>query len=260
VGVGAEIIAIRGAIDPNLQDWEQRYLVLVLTLGTAGLAFWIAAPLLTNESGNDLVPHGRAWLAVLLTVTGVVGQFAITDSLYNSSARARYDEVAKQRVQIERQLHIAEGDDADARAHLIVLARSMDSPDLTVRIIIARLGRLDDRVLSAARDESIDAENVNRKMAGASRVLNDVDESLTRSFKDRVRGLDGGERELLILAARRVISAVSSEMTSEVNETLAAQRFESACEAAGFQHCGPQVVRLKSIVTRAHAKDAHNRR
>jgi len=88
-GIAAEIIAIRGAIDPEIGDLDRRFLVLVLTAGAAGIAIWIAAPLLRAAGSGTRIHLGWREIAAALIIAVIAGQLAITESLDRAERGSR---------------------------------------------------------------------------------------------------------------------------------------------------------------------------
>lgn len=222
-GVVAEIIAIRGAIDPAVGDWERRYLVLVLTAGTAGLAIWIAAPLLRAATTGTGPWLGWRAVGIVMILTAVGGQLAITESLEHASARVALEDASKELTRASNELNDSERSESRARTQLISLARSVSRHDAVVAVVLSHLRRLDDRALhpirSAAPHEGLEAP---RLVDPAIKVLNSIDLSLQRKFGDKIAGLRRDERELLLLAQRRLFSAVASAIVSRA-EFLSAE-------------------------------------
>ena len=151
-GVIAEIIAIRGAIDPSVGDLGQRYLALVVTTGTVGLALWIAAPLLREATVGTRVWLGLREVVAVIGLAAVIGQVAITESLDHASARAALESAGERVTKVGRELNQAERTESAARTQLLHLAQSMRSTH-AMSAVILHLHQLDDRALAPVRTQ-----------------------------------------------------------------------------------------------------------
>ena len=230
-GVMAEVFAIRGAIDPaSIRDWEQRWIVFMLTTGTVGVAYWCALPLLRDDPESKWLRLGRPLLLLVLIAAAVAGQFTITDSLQNAQARVRYEGITNRSVRVSREARAAERGEAEYRARLINLARSSRSSGEVLRVVLLHLRQIDDGPLRIARKPGLTLETVDEEMTGAINALWRIDDRLERAFLKGVPNLSAEERQLLYLAEGRLIAAVEEEMASVSSNTLTFKELQRACE------------------------------
>ncbi|HSR94087.1 MAG TPA: hypothetical protein VLK56_04415 [Solirubrobacterales bacterium] len=235
-GVIAEIIAIRGAIDPSVGDLGQRYLAFVVTTGTVGLALWIAAPLLREATVGTRVWLGLREVVAVIGLAAVIGQVAITESLDHASARAALESAGERVTKVGRELNQAERTESAARTQLLRLAQSMRSTH-AMSAVILHLHQLDDRALAPVRTRGLNQANAEHRIQISFRRLNAISRSLERAFRDPIAGLSQADRELLLLAVQRLITAVAPAIDGREELAYAEAEYARACDAAAFLGC-----------------------
>jgi len=235
-GVVAEIIAIRGAIDPGIGDLGRRFLVLVLTAGTTGLAIWIAAPLLRTAASGTRIHLGWKEVAAVLTVAVIAGQFAITESLDHAEKRLTLRAASEQIARTSRELNQAEQIELEARTQLLSLARSTDS-DGTVAAVIFRLRQLDDQALGPVSYGNPGMSNAEHHVRARVQRMNTISADFERDIEAKIRDLAQPKRELLMVAWRRLISAVAPTIGDRETFFFATRQFKRACAEAAFLEC-----------------------
>jgi hypothetical protein len=87
------------------------------------------------------------------------------------------------------------------------------------------------------RDRNLNEGNADQRIDAGFRHLNSLSNRLERAFETRVEDLREADRELLLLAERRLISSVSPTIGDRVEFALAKDRYEHACRAAAFLGC-----------------------
>jgi hypothetical protein len=235
-GVVAEVIAIRGTIDPAVGDLERRYLVFVLMIGTAGLAIWIAAPLLRAAIGGTRIRLGWREVGIVLAVFGIVGQFAITDSLDQAAVRFELETASNRFERTSRELNRAEQAESAARTQLLELARSTSS-DRAVAVVVSHLHQLDDQALGPMRESNLNMGNAERHVRKGFRRLNAISRSLGHAIEVEIGGIGQAERELLVVAQRRLISATAPTIGDKEAFFFATKQFRRTCTKAAFLGC-----------------------
>jgi len=235
-GVVAEIIAIRGSIDPGVGDISRRYLVLILTAGTTGLAIWIAAPLLRTAASDTRIHLGWREVAATLVIAVIADQFAITESLDNAEKRLELKAASEQITRTSRELNRAEQIELTARTQLLSLARSAHS-DRAVAAVVFRIHQLDDQALGPVRYGRLDMDNAERHVRTGFQRMNAINVKFERDIETKIRDLGQAERELLMLAWRRLISAVAPMIGDSDAFFLARRQFKHACAGAAFLGC-----------------------
>lgn len=235
-GVVGEIIAIRGAIDPGIGDLGRRYLVLVLVAGTTGFAIWIAAPLVRTASAGTRIHVGWREAAAALMIAVIAGQFAITESLYHAEKRLTLKAASEQIARTSRQLNQAEQIELAARSQLLSLAHSSGS-DGVVAAVIFRLHQLDDQALGPVSYGELDMENAERHVRAGFQRMNAISADFERDNEAKIQDLSQPTRELLMLAWRRLISAVAPTIGGREASFFATRQFKRACAEAAFLGC-----------------------
>lgn len=235
-GVIAEIIAVRGVIDPSISDLGRRYLVLVLTAGTVGLALWIAAPLLREATAGTRIRLRLREVLVVIGLAAVVGQVAITESLDHASARAALDSTGERVTNASRELNHAERSESAARTQLVRLAQSIRSTH-AISVVILYLHRLDDQALGPLRTGDLSQANVEHRVQASFGRLNAISQGLERAFRAGLQGLSQANRELLLLAEQRLIKAVAPSIIGQEELAIAEERYAQACDEAAFLGC-----------------------
>lgn len=234
-GVFAEIIAIQGAIDPSVQDWERRYLALALTTGTAGLALWIAAPTLRQATEGTRFSWGALGIGTALALSAIGGQVAITESLDHASARVDLERASEEVREASRELNDAEQQEARNQAGLLSLAQATKSTR-SLSATIAHLHQIDDRVLTDFRDGTLNENNAEMRIELGFRQLNHISQNLEQIFM-RTPDLTVVQHELLLLQERRLISSVADVMGDREALLFAQLHLRRACDAATFLGC-----------------------
>lgn len=234
-GVFAEIIAIQGAIDPSVQNWERRYLVLVLTAGTAGLALWIATPTLQHATAGTRFRWGALGTGAALAISVIGGQIAITESLDHASTRINLERASEEIRQASRELNDAEQKEARNQADLLSLAQATQSTR-SVGAVLTHLHQIDDRVLFAFGDGTLNEENAEKRIGIGFRRLNNIGQNLEQIFS-RSPDLSAVQHELLLLQERRLISSIADVMGDREALLYADLRYRRACNTATFLGC-----------------------
>lgn len=235
-GVVGEIIAIRGAIDPEIGDFGRRYLVLVLVAGTTGLAVWIAAPLVRTASSGTGIHLGWRGVAAALMIAVIAGQLAITESLDHAEKRLTLKAASEQIAQTTRQLSQAEQIELAARTQLLSLAHSSGS-ETAVAAVIYRLHQLDDQALGPASYGELGMKNAERHVRAGFQRMNAISADFERDNEAKFQDLSQPTQELLMLAWRRLISAVAPTIGDREASFFATRQFKRACAEAAFLGC-----------------------
>jgi hypothetical protein len=230
-GLAAEVIAIRGAIEPaSVADWERSLLALAIMAGSVGLAIWILAPALDDGGGFSFVEKAAA--GALVVVLAVAGFWWIESSLGRANVSETYDAAAAARLEAARELRAAEGSDFAARADLILLAGSTKRPTSAVSTVVDALQGLEVGAYRRIR-RGVSPTNIEPRVQQAFGFVSAVDRRLRRGFRTGLTGLDDSEHLLLVLAERRMISAAKLVMTTAVKKTAAREEIESLCAPGG---------------------------
>lgn len=229
-GVIAEGVAIKGAIEPaSVHEFGQRYLTLVLTLGTAGLAIWAAAPLLERREGWVQMEAFRI-IGLVFLVVGI-GQLVIGNTLHQADTHARLSEASKREFESVRDLRRAEERSLMAKEHLISMASDSDHPRRSVAFVNQVAGRLDQARSTIQR--GLTAPNAVEQLNDAFDVLNGISGHIEVTIHNRFPDLGIVERSQLLLAERRLISTMGLVMSSAANQVLALRERNEVCEAVG---------------------------
>jgi len=234
-GVVAEGVAIKGSIEPaSVHDLGQRYLTGILTLGTAGLAIWAAAPLLERREGWVQMEPIRVIMVLVLAI--VVGQLVIGKTLQRAHAHAELGEAAQREFEAVRDLQRAEERNLLAREHLIVVARASEHPRPAVKFAHGLAVRLD--VARAKIQVGLTAPDAVAKLNDAFDLLNAVSRNSESELEKRVPGIRFVERDLFILAERRLVSTMGLVMSSAANQVLAQRERQEICDSVDSSEPG----------------------
>jgi uncharacterized membrane protein len=235
VCVVAEILAIRGVIDPDVNRFEQFWVVFTIVGGTvliAGLTVWT-----WREEGQQRASSVRQAVMQVGLVLGLVVLFAfaawgITESLDDVDARGRL-------VQAERQVQrttggLAEADRAVTNARTLLMSTlvEMRSDD---RVHLARhvqdeIAEIDDIVQPVLRDRQPRPAIVNQAekaiQAPISRLRDPFYETLGTKNPDP-------EEHLAALAVDRLVLAEQVRLAAKDTSARARRRHAQACEDLG---------------------------
>jgi hypothetical protein len=250
-GVVAEVVAIRGAIDPSVSRLELRYLVFVVVAGTIGIAVWTAIPWISKGAvprqtyarlgqRRTLVLVGLVLMAAL-----VVAQLSITESLDRASARRALNEASREYLEANRQLNAAERTVTSARAALLSTG-ARTAPWIRRRLepVLARhLERLD-QASNPVLAENVDpdapkrtAELVQSRLDAAVKKHNELALNLEDALSEGNPRVPTPHRTLVQLAVLRLRAAEVERLVASLNALRATERFREACNDAQFLNC-----------------------
>ena len=243
-GVAAQLIAIRGAIDPSISRFETRYLVFVVVVATVGLALWTAVPWVAPPRRSSWRAAGwRRWgsiaLGLSVIVAGLIGaQLAITESLDHAEARIAFVDASEEFQRARDAYNKADSDVLAARAELLSVV-SDAAPNARRRLapVIARhLEAVDDAVSPVTRENLSGPPRTQQLVKGrldaAFARLNDVTGELHQALDAGEPRIPEWQRLLVQLALRRLSSVEASRLVSVVNDLGAAEAFREACNDA----------------------------
>lgn len=253
-GVAAEIMAIRGSIEPNISRFEQRFVVFVLVAGTIAIALVSAAPWVSQFRRQARVSAIRAhdetqsylgrrtetylgwrwaWPVAIIVGGSLFAQVAITNSLDDANARDGWNEASQRLQRTNRTLDNAEAAADTARGSLLTTGRHV-RPALRRRAGPAIASYLD--VLGASPcNPSLYRLSEKASQVAASAAISCVHDAAQRftttirSTGDSGRTADG---ELLRLAGNRVMRTAVTRVVALENAGIAKRIYDEACDAA----------------------------
>lgn len=238
-GVVAQIIAIRGAIDPtSVSRLEQRFLVLVVTVGTLAIAGWTAGPWLNDLPRRSVVKDVALFSAILACV---VAQLAITASLDRSAARRALDSAVEDLD--ERRATESRSRTQLASARMTVRATTDEISAAVRPAAVPRLRTAVAVYLDIADSAEPSDDDLRGRPSELTRAFRRTHDELEQAQGRLLGALDRvnaavDEVDLMDEITDRLDEAVSDHMVAHANRLAASRRYEEACdEAARFDLC-----------------------
>jgi hypothetical protein len=143
---------------------------------------------------------------------------------------------SEQIARTSRDLNQAEQSELAVRTQLLSLARSANS-DRAVAAVIFRLHQLDDQALGPVSYGNLDMNNAEHHVRAGFQRMNAVNADFEHDIEAKIRDLSQPKRELLMLAWRRLISAVAPTIGGREAAFFATRQFKRACAEAAFLGC-----------------------
>jgi hypothetical protein len=235
VCVVAEILAIRGVIDPDVNRFEQFWVVFTIVGGTvliAGMTVWT-----WRREGRQKAGSVRQAVVQVSVVLGLVVLFGfaawgITESLDDVDARSRL-------VQAERQVQrtsaaLADADRAVTGARTLLITTLVEMRSRS-RVRLAK--HVQEEI--AAMDEIVQPVLRDRRPSPA--IVNQAEEAIQdpiRRLRDPVYATLGTKRadpeqHLAALAVDRLVLSEQVRLAAKDTNARARRRHAEACEALG---------------------------
>lgn len=235
VCVVAEILAIRGVIDPDVSRFEQFWVVFTIVGGTvliAGMTVWT-----WRREGQQKAGSTRQAVVQVGLVLGLVALFAfaawgITASLDDVDARNRVVQAERQVQRTSATLARADQAVSSARTLLITTLVNMESQARVrlARLVQEEIAEIDEIVQPVLRDRRPTVVIVNQ----AEEALEDP----IRRLRDPVYSTLGTsrpdpEQHLAALAVDRLVRAEQLRLVAKDTNARARRRHAQACEDLG---------------------------
>lgn len=229
VGVAAQVIAIGGAIEPGVPDWQQYVVVGVVVAGTIGIAvmtLWVLG--LAPEPTSSRL---GLFVGVGIMAAAVVAVAVVSGSIDRANARLALDEATERSIRVGSELNAAEDTRRAARSDLIDLTDRERVRDLAATRR-SRLGRTLQSYLYALDGISVSDREITRRKSldNAFRELNES----TDTARDAIRNLRLGAslEELISLAIERMSFAQAAYLTARTNAVLSRNSRDDTCRRA----------------------------
>lgn len=241
VGVAAEIMAIRGSIEPTISSFEQRFVVFFVVAATIGFGLVSMAPWLNQAAGRSLRRPGQIAAVGTFIIGSVIAQIAVSSSLDDASARNRLKTAAQTAQQASKARSNSDAAANAARTALLDTAQNTASTRRrSDRRAAARfLAELDDVACFPDFFAPTTTEAEQQAEGLARRGLRCIHQAANR-FRTRVgypNGDGGPDAAILVLAGDRVRRSAEAQLSARLDDALSALAYVDACRASSRLGC-----------------------
>jgi hypothetical protein len=237
VCVVAEILAIRGVIDPDVTRVEQFWVVFTIVGGTvliAGMTVWTWRPGARAKAGSLRQALVQVGLVLGLVVLFAFAAWGITESLDDVDARNQLVQADRQVQRTSTAFASADREVSGARVLLISTLLDMRSGERgrLTKLVQAEIAEIDEIVQPVLRDR--------RPTPVIVRQAEKAVEAPFSRLRDPVYATLGTERadpehNLAALAVDRLIRAERVRLGAKDTNARARRRLAAACEELGAE-------------------------